>query len=481
MLQAFFNETPRRISQIGHAAGPSTAAFSRGYRVPGYCAPFELVPAGFEITPEHRSDWLNRQIAAFSGVIFFPILFAGIAAYFIAFWPGPRPVRRILSCIYLPTLPIIAILCWRFAEQVRPYHSVLEAASSKTTWTLFPFLKAPGLQFCLTGLLLVGVFTRRLVFGRSSLPLALPPGSLQRHDHPEIWRRTHILIWVLIGPLFLTTAFIAVPLMFSRDFLHYVQTFRFPGIVTPVEMLPVLAVASYIIGSPARPMLRRALRLPGEKSALLAAALAIGIPVLIAAGQYLLERARWARGDSGVFVPEPGTFFHFPEAWPLLLFFPALFEEIIFRGFLQPRLTQRYGLYRGIFLVGVIWSAFHFPSDFSFSHLAFSDAILKLAFRLFQCIGQSFVLGWLTLDTGSVLAPTLAHTFFNVLIYSDLGPPFPGKNWLRAALWALLGWLLFRYWPVKRGLQLPKVARLTESIAPPQSVPAQPSAETENP
>src|ERR1700730_2192162 len=83
-------------------------------------------PAGFEIAPEHRSDWLNRQIEAVRGVIFFPILFAGIAGYFIAFWPGQHPLRRILSCIYVPTVPILAILCWRLVDLVRPYCSVLE-------------------------------------------------------------------------------------------------------------------------------------------------------------------------------------------------------------------------------------------------------------------------------------------------------------------------------------------------------------------
>jgi len=38
-----------------------------------------------------------------------------------------------------------------------------------------------------------------------------------------------------------------------------------------------------------------------------------------------------------------------PDPWLSLLFFGALFEEIIFRGLLQPRFIQRYGLYRGIF------------------------------------------------------------------------------------------------------------------------------------
>lgn len=438
-------------------------------------------PAGFEIASEHRGDWLIRQIASFRSLIFSTMIFAGVAAYFIAFWPGPHPVRRIVSLVYLPTLPMVVILCSRFTYLASPYHSVLESAGSHNASPSSAILRVPGLQFSLAGLLLIGIFTARLILGRSSLPLTLPAASLQRHDHPEIWRRTQILIWLVIGPLFLTTAVIIVPLLSSPHLSRYLRAGWFSSVGTAVQMLLVLAFASYIIGGSAAPLLRRALRLPGEKGVLLAPAFSIGIPVLIAAGQYLLERARWQRGDAGVFVPEPATYFHFPEVSLLVLFFPALFEEIIFRGFLQPRFTQRYGLYRGIFLVGIVWSAFHFPSDFAFSRLAVSDAILKLAFRLFVCIPLSFVLGWLTLETGSVLAAALAHTFYNVLIYSDLGPPFAGKDWLRAGLWAALAWLLFRYWPVKRKLQFHEPVRVTKAIEPPTIAPTNPSPEPENP
>jgi membrane protease YdiL (CAAX protease family) len=424
-------------------------------------------PAGFEIAPEHRGDRLYLQIATFGGAILFPILFAGVAAYFIAFWPGRRPVRRILSCIYLSTLPVLVILCVRFLVLASPFHSVLEPAGSRINWSAFLLLRIPALQFCLAGLLLIGIFTRGLILGRSSLPLTLSAGSLQRHDHPQIWRRTQILIWVLIGPLFVTTAFILVPLTFSPNFPRYLRSAWFSSLGDAAQMLLVLAIAFYIIGSgSAAPMLHRALRLPDEKSALLAAAFAIGIPVLISAGEYLSQRVRFVRHDVGTVIWEPSTFFHLPGPWLLLLFFPALLEEIIFRGFLQPRFTQRYGLYRGIFLVGIVWSAFHFPSDFSFSHFDAWNAIYQLGFRLFTCVSLSFVLGWLTLETGSVLAAALAHTSYNVLLYSDLGPPFPGKDWLQLALWAALGWLLFRYWPVKRRLQSPETVPVAEPFAP---------------
>jgi membrane protease YdiL (CAAX protease family) len=407
-------------------------------------------PAGFQIAPEHQGDWLNRQIGAFRAITFFPTLFAGIAGYFICFWPGRRPIRRILYCIYVPTVPAFAIICWRVVSLVSPYRSILQSVGPHSSaWSEFPVLRVPGLHFCLAGLLLIGIFTGRLRAGRSSLPLALPSRSVLSHDDPGTWRRTQILIWVLIGPLFLTTAFITVPLMFSSHFPHYIQSIWFVRLGTAVQTLLILGIAACIIGKSVGPMLRTTLQLPGEKGALLAVAFAIGIPLVIGTGQYLLDRARWAHGSLGTFVPEPGAYFHFPETWLLLLFFPALFEEIIFRGFLQPRLARRYDIQRGIFLAGIVWAAFHFPSDFRPSQLGDLEVIQTLVYRLFMGIALSFVLGWLTLESGSVLAAALAHTFYNVLIYSDLGSPFPGKNWLRVGLWAVLGWILFRYWPAR--------------------------------
>jgi membrane protease YdiL (CAAX protease family) len=307
--------------------------------------------------------------------------------------------------------------------------------------------KVPAIHFCLVGLLLIGIFTARLIAGTSSLPLALPRGQELANDDPAAWRRAQILIWVLVGPVLLSTV-ITAPLVLSRPFFSLLRNFQFMRIGALLDALVVLVIALCVIGRSARQVLRIALRLPGEKCALLAVAFAIGIPVLISTGQYLFVHAQLVRHDVGTLAPpEPGAYFGFPDGWLLVLFFPALCEEIIFRGFLQPQFIRRYGLYRGIFLVGIVWAAFHFPSDFAFSRLDDWGAIQTLGSRLFMGVAVSFVLGWLTLETGSVLAAALAHTFYNVLIYSDPGPEFPGKHLLRISLWAVLGWILFRYWP----------------------------------
>src|SRR5207249_11697437 len=115
---------------------------------------------------------------------------------------------------------------------------------------------------------------------------------------------------------------------------------------------------------------------------------------------------------------------------------------------LQHRFVQRYGIYRGIFLVGIVWAGFHFVSDVSFSRLTATDVLLKSSWRILFCLALSYVLGWLALRFGSILPAAIAHTFYNVLVMSGFGPPFLGKDTVLVALWAVLSWAIFRYWPV---------------------------------
>jgi membrane protease YdiL (CAAX protease family) len=95
-----------------------------------------------------------------------------------------------------------------------------------------------------------------------------------------------------------------------------------------------------------------------------------------------------------------------------------------------------------------VWAASHLYSDFSFSHFTDADVFLKLGSSLFMGVTLSFVLAWLTLRSGSVIPAAIAHTVYNILVFSAFGLAFAGKSTLRIALWAFLAYLLFRYWPV---------------------------------
>ena len=171
--------------------------------------------------------------------------------------------------------------------------------------------------------------------------------------------------------------------------------------------------------------------------------------MFISTGQYLFDRAQWVTHSFGNnFSPAIGTYFDLPDPWLLLAFFPALFEEIVFRGWLQKRFIQRYGVNRGIFLVGIAWAAFHFYSD---RHSKQSDleVLWSLAFRIIFCLALGYVLSWMSLRSATVLPAAFAHTLYNVLVRSGFGPTFRGEDLLRIGLWALLGCVLYHYWPVQ--------------------------------
>jgi hypothetical protein len=85
-------------------------------------------------------------------------------------------------------------------------------------------------------------------------------------------------------------------------------------------------------------------------------------------------------------------------------------------------------------------------TDFSFF---FTDGLVlvKLGLRLLESLGLSFVVGWLTIRTGSVIPAGVAHGLFNILGFSPFGPRFPGIGPLIDLSWGMAAYALFRYWP----------------------------------
>ena len=312
-----------------------------------------------------------------------------------------------------------------------------------------------ALQFSLLGLLLIAIFISRLAFGIATLPLALPGRQgLRSEEDPGSWRRLQMLLWFLVSFAFFSSTLldfltIGIPVLRLSRLPFYAQNAWFWRVTPIAELVVFFGITLWIMGRGGRQTVQRSIRLPGVKWCLLALALPACIDVLISTGQYVVDRAHWAAHDFGRFEPPNfGSYFGVPDIWFCLLFVGAFFEEVIFRGLLQTRFIHRYGLYRGIFLVGIVWAAFHFFSDFSFSHFTDEEIFFKLGFRILNCVTLGFVLSWLTLRSESVIPAAIAHTIFNILVLSNFGLPFAGKSSLRIALWAVLAYILFRYWSV---------------------------------
>jgi membrane protease YdiL (CAAX protease family) len=417
-------------------------------------------PSGLGVAPERVADSFAQTVQSFGVLFVLPIIFAAVAGYFVCFWPGNHPIRRILGLICIPAIAGMCLMFGRLLYLTSPSSSILEGTRSlvadKISWAWsLPWKFLTGFRFCLIGLFLIATYTSRLAFGIAALPLSLPGNAASTAPDSESWKRVQFLIWVLVGPLcflysllaFLT---IGLPMIFSMRVLAYSQSIWFSRFSSVAEAIVVFAVIFWITRNEDRQVIWKTIRFPKPEYAGFALAIPIGIGVLLSTGQYLFDRAQWTAQSFGTLdSPQFWSYFTLPDLWLLLLFFSAFFEEVIFRGFLQHRFIQRYGIYRGIFLVGIVWAAFHFFSDFSFVRVTDQGAILKLASRIFTCLVLSYVFGWLTLRTGSILPASLAHTIYNVLIVSEFGQPFPGKSTLQVSLWGVLACALFRYWPAR--------------------------------
>src|SRR6266851_511215 len=140
----------------------------------------------------------------FSMLARLPIVFGGAAGLFICFWPGTRPVRRILGFVCLPALSGIVALCIRFLYLTQhsgfPYMSVLQQGSRKEAWVFSRIWSlGPAVHMSAVGIVLVIIFLSRLAMGVASLPLSLAQPEQGPSPQDETWKRICIFIWIAIA------------------------------------------------------------------------------------------------------------------------------------------------------------------------------------------------------------------------------------------------------------------------------------------
>jgi uncharacterized protein len=169
-------------------------------------------------------------------------------------------------------------------------------------------------------------------------------------------------------------------------------------------------------------------------SRLLRAAVRVGVPVqwwlyallvplilFVAAGMlYLVLHARPL-----VFDPSALAALGTPALLVPFLFGP-LGEEFGWRGFLLPRLVERFSVLPACFLVGIIWAFWHWPLFYKGIVQSPADEI----FFLFALItGLSFLIGAVYLRTRSLLLAMLMHWSTNATqsLIGKLLPGLPGN------------------------------------------------------
>ena len=100
----------------------------------------------------------------------------------------------------------------------------------------------------------------------------------------------------------------------------------------------------------------------------------------------------------------------------------ALGEEIGWRGFLTPRLVGALGFTRGVFVIGVIWTAWHVPILLFADYNSGTPWWYALPCFLVLVVSISFPLAWLRLRSGSVWPCAMLHASHNLFIQAFFTP-----------------------------------------------------------
>jgi membrane protease YdiL (CAAX protease family) len=411
------------------------------------------------LDPLQASEIRRLEWGQFVTAIIWPINFAGLAAYFTCFWSGNRPARRIIVAVIIPTICILGILAYKFVHL--PQHTTsIFATPTIVIRNHLGFLSSimhlpPALCFNILGLLLISVFTLQFLRGKSSLPLSLPDGPTGGKDETESWRQVKILVFILVGPLYLLMNLIilalALPYLFTTHFRSsaYESISRIAG--EGLNAVFLVLIVLWLFGKLGKVEIRRSLQLPNPRYAFFAALISIGACFTVPVAQYLFDRMQWVEHGIGRFdAPLLSNYFD-PAAirnpWLLLLLFGAFAEEIVFRGVLLPRLLQRYRTERGMLLTGLIWAAYHFRLD-AYSGLSVGGVLWRLSHRIILCVALNYVFVWMTLRWRSILPAGVAHAVWNMLAYSGIGGSSPWSFDLVLVPWIAAAFLLYRYWPL---------------------------------
>jgi membrane protease YdiL (CAAX protease family) len=98
----------------------------------------------------------------------------------------------------------------------------------------------------------------------------------------------------------------------------------------------------------------------------------------------------------------------------------GLGEEIGWRGFLLPRLTERFGFSVGCFISGCIWAFWHYPALLLADYNSGTPKPYALTCFTAMVIAMAFVMGWLRLRSGSLWPCALLHASHNLFVQAVL-------------------------------------------------------------
>ncbi len=406
-----------------------------------------------------RLTWLFGTGIAYGFMVIglIPVVIAGVFAYYGCFQASAHPIRRMAFAVFLPALMGFCLIigeCAFFNKENRSVFTHRSGLAAFLEECVTAFKEHPaGLSLAVIALAMLGVFAIRLHLGISSLPLSLGGSACSEDESVVPWSRMQMLIFVLVCPLFVLGRFTWTLFSIPSWSWYRSGTSGFSVYIVLAEAIHAslfVLVAILILGASGRKSARSSLQLPEPRFAFFGLVLPILVSFTISLLQYGYDRAQWAANDFGRASPPWFTsYFSLGSSWRwtlALMVFAALAEEIVFRGTLLRPLLRRYGLYRGVFLTGLIWAAFHFHGDMH-QRYSMAQALLQLASRIAICLAMNYVLSWMTLRWNSVIPAGIAHTVSNVLVVGGINSGIQYAHAMRIALWSVCALVLFHYWP----------------------------------
>ncbi len=113
-----------------------------------------------------------------------------------------------------------------------------------------------------------------------------------------------------------------------------------------------------------------------------------------------------------------------PVTWLMLITLPinyflifiAFFgEEYGWRYFLQPILQKKFGMVRGVLVLGIAWGVWHLPINF-FYYSSPSAGLISLTGQLITCVTLGIFYGWAYLKTDNIWTVVILHFINNNLV-----------------------------------------------------------------
>ncbi len=127
--------------------------------------------------------------------------------------------------------------------------------------------------------------------------------------------------------------------------------------------------------------------------------------------------ARWpALGTFGVAMPLLFTITVIGTAvW-------ALGEELGWRGFLFPRLQQRFSFHGACLISGVIWAVWHFPELLWADYNAGTNPVFAVGCFTIMVVAMAYIMGYLRVRSGSIWPCVLIHATHNTFVQGVFDP-----------------------------------------------------------